>query len=149
MKEKQIGEIRAFNRFYTDVIGLLDRYILNSSYTLPEVRVLFEIYYQQPITASDIIASLHIDKGYLSRMILQFEKRKLLSRKRLATDGRSAQLFLTAAGKKEFEVLDRASHEQIKEILASLSEEDGDRLVQYMAGIRSILSPDKKQSAKP
>ncbi|HZE83929.1 MAG TPA: MarR family transcriptional regulator [Puia sp.] len=145
MTEKHIGEIRAFNRFYTDVIGLLDRYILNSSYTLPEVRVLYELYYHQPITASDIVNSLHIDKGYLSRMILQFEKRKLLTRRRSAQDARSVQLSLTASGKKEFSVLDEASHYQIREILTPLSAVDCDKLVQYMTGIKSILSPAGKK----
>jgi DNA-binding MarR family transcriptional regulator len=145
MTEKHIGEIRAFNRFYTDVIGLLDRYILNSSYTLPEVRVLYELYHHENITASDIIDSLHIDKGYLSRMILQFEKRKLLSKKRSASDGRSVRLFLTAAGKKEFSALDRASHEQIREILVRLPAKDSDRLVHCMSEIRSILSSSEKK----
>ena len=38
-----ITEIRAFTRFYTGVIGLLDRHILDSGYSLTEARVLLEI----------------------------------------------------------------------------------------------------------
>jgi DNA-binding MarR family transcriptional regulator len=140
IREEYIQEIRAFNRFYTGMIGLLDRYILNSSYTLPEVRVLYELYHRENATASDIIAALNIDKGYLSRMILQLEKNGLVSKKRSAADARSAHLFLTASGKKEFEALDRASHMQIREILTSLPAADCDQLVGHMSAIRSILS---------
>ena len=43
MKADHIANIRAFNRFYTRVLGLLDKYILNSQYTLPEVRILYEL----------------------------------------------------------------------------------------------------------
>src|SRR5688572_1524638 len=102
MKENHISEIRSFNRFYTRIIGLLDRYVYSSNYTLPEVRILFELYHLEEVTATDLISLLGIDKGYLSRMILRFEKKKLLTRKLSKDDARSAHLSLTATGKKVF-----------------------------------------------
>src|SRR5882762_4905410 len=114
MDKKKVDEIRSFNRFYTNIIGLLDRYILHSSYTLPEARILYEIYHREGILAGEIIAVMDIDKGYLSRMLLQFEKKKLVSKKRSVSDGRSTHLFLTAKGKNEFEALNNASHAQIE-----------------------------------
>jgi hypothetical protein len=68
MKEKSIAEIRPFNRFYTTIIGLMDQHILNSRYSLPEVRILYD--HCVNATASDIMASLNIDKGYLSRIFI-------------------------------------------------------------------------------
>lgn len=140
MKEKHVREIRAFNRFYTGIIGLLDKYIYNSRYSLPEVRILYEIYHQENITATDIIAELRIDKGYLSRVLQQFEKKKLVAKKRSRSDGRAAYLVLTAAGRKEFESLDDAASTQIMEILEKLSDKECSALVEHMTALRQILS---------
>src|SRR5262245_15474930 len=109
MLKKHIEGIRSFNRFYTDIIGLLDEHILNSKYSLPEARILYELYHHEPLTSSDIINNLQIDKGYLSRLLRQFEKKKLLDKKKSPQDGRAAYLRLTASGKKEFESLNKAS----------------------------------------
>jgi len=143
MHKKQVADIRAFNRFYTTILGLLDQHILESRYSLPEVRVLYELYHSGSLTAKDIIASLRMDKGYMSRMLLQFENKKLISKKWSATDGRAAHLSLTAKGKKEFEELNETSNRQIRQILEGLSDEDCERLVNNMAEIRTILSKTK------
>ncbi len=144
MVHKHISEIRAFNRFYTRVIGLLDKYILDSKYTLPEVRILYELYHHNGMPASDIIQAMDIDKGYLSRMLSQFEKQKLISKKRSVEDGRSTHIYLTAKGRKEFEVLNGASDSQIKNILSQLPDGDCDKLLHYMAEIKKILSKTDK-----
>ncbi|WP_273437266.1 hypothetical protein [Sedimenticola selenatireducens] len=39
----RIDQIRAFNRFYTRHIGILDEGFLGQQYSLPEIRVLFEV----------------------------------------------------------------------------------------------------------
>ncbi|MEQ1585395.1 MAG: MarR family transcriptional regulator [Cyclobacteriaceae bacterium] len=140
MTEGNITDVRSFNRFYTQIIGLLDKHILNSQYSLLEVRILYELYHREGTSASEIMLSLNIDKGNLSRVLRYFEKKKLLTKKRSINDGRSAYLHLTVAGKKEFEALNDASSRQIKEILKNLSTADCDRLIQYMAGIKIILS---------
>jgi DNA-binding MarR family transcriptional regulator len=140
MKQKDIDEIRAFNRFYTVVIGLIDKHLLKSEFTLPEVRVMFEIYHGENVTASDLTASLQMDKGYLSRILKQFEKKKLIKKTASNSDKRSSFLELTSAGKKEFEVLNQASNDQIQDILRHLSDEECRRLVADMKNIRRILN---------
>jgi DNA-binding MarR family transcriptional regulator len=140
MKRQQIAQVRAFNRFYTGIIGLLDQHILSSDYSLPEVRVLYEIYHADEITASDIIVTLQIDKGYLSRILRSFQAAKLVSKKWSAHDGRAAYLALTEKGRKEFETLNEASDQQIKNILGRLTEQDRHKLVGHMLDIKSILS---------
>jgi DNA-binding MarR family transcriptional regulator len=140
MKDKHIADIRAFNRFYTSIIGLLDQHILNSEYSLPEVRILYELYHHENLTASDIITALGIDKGYLSRIFHHFEKKKLIVKKRSNEDGRSIQLSLTKKGRSEFEILNEASNMQIKKTLEPLTDADCDKLARNMAEIKLIFS---------
>ena len=143
MTQKDIDAVRAFNRFYTRVIGLLDKHILNSNYSLPEVRIMYELYHHKSLTASDIIALLHLDKGYLSRILRQFEKKKTVTKVRSKNDGRSTRISLTHSGTNEFERLNIASNEQIGRILSLLTKEETGSLVSHMKEIKSILEKAK------
>ena len=64
-----IRDIRAFNRFYTDIIGLLDQHLLDSPYSLAEARIIYEIHHNKDIQASQIMELMDIDKSYLSRLL--------------------------------------------------------------------------------
>lgn len=140
MNDKSIEAFRSFNRFYTSVIGLLDRHILNSNYTLAEARIMYELYHSKRQTASDLIHTLSIDKGYLSRVLRQFEKRKFISRHRSSEDMRVVFMNLTAEGKKEFQRLDKASNDQVRAILKEIPEKDLTLLRVSMAEIERILT---------
>ena len=135
-----IKNIRAFNRFYTDIIGVVDNHILSSSYSLPEVRVLYEMYYNDAGTANEIIRLIHIDKGYLSRILLGFEKKGLISRRRSKHDARSVTVLLTRKGRSEFQNLDRASHNQVRQIISHLPKKKHSELVYHMKAIQEILT---------
>lgn len=140
MHEKNITEIRAFNRFYTNILGLLDQHVLDSRFSLPEARILYELYHTENLTASDVMESLQIDKGYLSRLLRQFEKQKLISKKRSGEDARSTFISLTKAGRNEFAILNEASNKQLKEILDVLTASECEKLVRHMSEIKKILS---------
>jgi len=140
MNNSHIDTVRAFNRFYTSVLGILNKSSLNSGFSLPELRLMHELSYMETLTAKEITGKLNIDKGYLSRLILSLEKRKLLTKKTSNSDGRSFQLFLTKQGKKQYKLLNEASHNHIKEILSQLAEKDCEILVESMNRIREILS---------
>jgi DNA-binding MarR family transcriptional regulator len=139
MKDRQISEMRAFNRFYTALVGVLSRKFLNGKLTLPETRVLHAINTSEGITANDIIPLLHIDKSYLSKILIRFEKLKFLTKKVSPTDGRSYRLYLTPTGRAEFELYDRVSDEFVRQILAQLPEKDCEELVASMQRISWIL----------
>jgi len=140
MKPQFIEEIRAFNRFYTPIIGLVSDHILNSDYSLPEARILFELYHHPGLTASDLIGTLGMDKGYLSRILRRFEVMKLVSRVVSAADRRVVSLALTLKGKKAFGLLNKASDEQVAAAFKNLSEKDCQKLVEKMIGIRRIIT---------
>ena len=142
MKESQIAEVRAFNRFYTSLVGVLSRKFLNGKLSLPEIRVLHAIWTARSaegITANEIVPLLNIDKSYLSKIIIRFEKRKYLTKKVSSSDGRVYHLRLTPVGRKEFEVYDRMSDAYVRQILAQLPEADCEVLVECMRKIGGIL----------
>lgn len=140
MNAQHIQEIRAFNRFYTNVIGLLDRHILDSNYSLPEVRILFELYHNSNLSPTDIIAQIDIDKSYLSRILKKLEKEKLLSKVSSKDDKRAVVLQLSPKGKKEFEALDKASAKQIATLFENLTDKECDELVRKITGIQKLLN---------
>ena len=140
MKADHVANIRAFNRFYTRVLGLLDKHILNSQYTLPEVRILYELATNGKLTASDLIETLHIDKGYLSRIILDLRTKKLVQSKRSDRDARSLVLSLTKVGQREFTILNKASDLQLDSILEKLTNAERNKLVRNMNEIVGLLS---------
>jgi len=139
MKPQHVQELRAFNRFYTNIIGLLDRHILNSNYSLPEVRILYELYHRSALTASDIIALFDIDKGYLSRILKKFEKSKLINKINSPSDKRASVIQLSPKGKKEFEILNRASDKQIEKFLKNLPDKDCDELIKKINEAQKLL----------
>ncbi len=139
MRNQEIQEIREFNRFYTHVLGLLDQHILRSAFSLPEARILYELYHNQPCTARQLMDILKIDKGYLSRILTQFEEKSLLQKRPSKQDARSAQLTLTAKGNLQFEKINDASIKQIQGMVAPLSSDQKNDLLQHMRAIQEIL----------
>ena len=95
--DKQVSTIRAFNRFYTRKIGVLDG-MASSPFSLAEARVLYELAHRQQPTATDIRKELGLDAGYMSRILRDFERRKLVTREQSKTDERQRFLSLTAKG---------------------------------------------------
>src|SRR4029077_16178544 len=96
--QQAIAAVRRFNRFYTRQIGVLRKTYLDSPYSLGEMRVLYELSQAGKLgtrTASDIGRALDLDAGYLSRVLRNFEKRGLISRKASAQDARQSHLSLT------------------------------------------------------
>ncbi|HEY8969317.1 MAG TPA: MarR family transcriptional regulator, partial [Puia sp.] len=65
MTQRVVDEVRAFSRFYTEVIGLLDQCILNSPFSLPEARIMYELYHRDGVQAGELTTLLGLDKGYL------------------------------------------------------------------------------------
>ncbi len=139
MAEQLVQEIRSFNRFYTGIIGLLDRHLLNTRFSLPEARVLYELFHGEPCTASNIMENMEIDKSYLSRILLKFTKQKLLLRVRSEADGRSVLLSLSATGRQEFRKLNEATNRQLKELLKLLSVSQQEELAVHLRSVRDLL----------
>ena len=75
MNNKEIvSKVREFNRFYMPKMNLLGNHYLGSEYSVTEARVFFEIYENEGCHAAHIAKVMNIDKSYLSKIIVKYEK---------------------------------------------------------------------------
>ena len=133
-----IAEIRRFNRFYTQKIGVLEEKVYHRPFSLGEARVLFEVANREDPTASEIAGALGLDRGYLSRMLNGLEKKGLLRRTK-SGDRRKSFLALTRKGAEEFGRINASSNEQVGAMIVALSRDDRDGLIAAMQTIESML----------
>jgi DNA-binding MarR family transcriptional regulator/GNAT superfamily N-acetyltransferase len=139
----QIAAVRAFNRFYTRKLGVLDQQLLKSPYSLSEARALYELAHREDLSAKEIGSELGLDAGYLSRIVQNFDENGLITRKPLPSDRRQYRLSLTAKGRQAFAKLERSSQEDVGAMLAALPAGGSQRLVGAMAEIERLLgAPD-------
>jgi len=135
---KQVNAIRAFNRFYTRKIGVLDG-MASSPFSLAEARVLYELANRRQPTATDIRKELGLDAGYMSRMLRDFERRKFVTRERSKTDERQRFLSLTSKGRSAFAPLDARSNRDVAAMLEDLSPTEREQLVDSVQTVRRLL----------
>jgi DNA-binding MarR family transcriptional regulator/GNAT superfamily N-acetyltransferase len=136
--DKQVSAIRAFNRFYTRKIGVLDG-MASHPFSLAEARVLYELAQRRRPTATDIRKELGLDAGYMSRILRDFESRKLVRREQLSTDERQKVLSLTSKGRKAFLPLDDRSNRHLSTMLDKLLPREREQLVDAAQMIRRLL----------
>lgn len=137
--QELIEKIRAFNRFYTGIIGLLDQHFLDSAFSLTEGRVLYEICNTEDCSAKNIRENIFIDEGYLSRILDRFVKQGLIKKTRSPEDGRLWIILPTEKGQREFASLNQSSNRLVSHIIEKLSEEERVDLLDKMQGIRALL----------
>src|SRR3984893_3007069 len=120
----QIAAVRAFNRFYTRKLGVLDQQLLQSPFSLSEARVIYELAHRDDLAAKEIGIELGLDPGYLSRIVQSFDEKGLITRKPLASDRRQVRLSLTAKGRQAYAKLSLSSQNEVAAMLAVLSSGD-------------------------
>lgn len=114
--------VRSFNRFYTRQIGVLHEHLLESPFSLTEVRILYELAHRPMLTSSDICRELG-----------------LITRIPLPSDRRAAQLQLTDHGRETYLPLSDASQREVVAMLKRLSEPEQHQLIEAMHQIESLL----------
>ncbi|NML48126.1 GNAT family N-acetyltransferase [Ramlibacter sp. G-1-2-2] len=137
----QVKAVRAFNRFYTQRIGVLKRY-LDTDFTLTEVRVLYELAHRQGLTATDLVRELALDAGYLSRILRRFETQGWITRAPAPHDGRQSLLQLTETGHATFAPLQQKSRDEAVALLAPLLPETRGRLIGALGTVHGLLQPE-------
>jgi DNA-binding MarR family transcriptional regulator/N-acetylglutamate synthase-like GNAT family acetyltransferase len=140
-----VEEVRRFNRFYTQQIGVLREGLLRSPFSLTEVRVLYEISRREDPAAAELCRDLNLDAGYLSRILRDFTRKGLVEKRPSKRDGRQSLLRLTKKGQKEFATLNARQDEEVGAMLDRLTPEDQTRLTNAMQTIHALLGSEPEQ----
>ncbi|HUP49567.1 MAG TPA: helix-turn-helix domain-containing GNAT family N-acetyltransferase [Thermoanaerobaculia bacterium] len=144
---QRVAAVRRFNRFYTQKIGVLHEGLLRSPFSLTEGRVLYELAHREQASASAIAADLGLDRGYLSRILSRFARRRLVGKTAAPDDRRKSLLHLTEKGQEAFAALNDESRHEIAAMLSALSPSDQGRLVEAMGSIESVLATQPEEGA--
>jgi DNA-binding MarR family transcriptional regulator/GNAT superfamily N-acetyltransferase len=144
-----IAGVREFNRFYTKEIGLLERHMPASEFSLAEARVLFELAGGGEQTAAEIGRQLDMDKAHLSRILARFHARKLVAKRKNPEHGKQWLLSLTASGQEAYRVLDKGTRDQIAGLIEPLGSSDRGKLVAAMHTVKSLLADHPSPSEAP
>lgn len=137
---KAIAHIRSFNRFYTHLLGLLDRHILDSDFSLTEARVLLEISKGERCQANALAVRLKIDRSYMSRIVRKLESKGLLTRAAAAQDSRAIDIRITPQGRAVLSELDGRSEAQVLSLVKGLSQAERTAVLDAMNLIRDRFS---------
>ena len=73
-----VARLRLFNRFYTQLVGVLSDGHLGTGLPLGQARVLFELGELGPIDMQGLRRFLGLDPGYLSRLLTSLERARLI-----------------------------------------------------------------------
>src|SRR2546430_3768097 len=121
VEEERVAAVRAFNRFYTPLIGLLGDRFLGTPYSLTEGRVICELAQREETEVVELRRELDLDAGYLSRILARFEAAGIATRGRSERDRRRQVVRLTRRGRGGFRVLDRRSAAELGGLLSRLA----------------------------
>jgi DNA-binding MarR family transcriptional regulator/GNAT superfamily N-acetyltransferase len=141
---QRVAEVRRFNRFYTQHLGVLQDGWLDSPFSLTQARVLYEIKSRDRATATGIGRDLGLDAGYMSRILRGFEKRGMIHKQVSPDDGRQSFLSITAKGRKAFDPLERRTLRQVGDVLGRLTGPEQGQLISAMRSVEKLIAPGPK-----
>jgi DNA-binding MarR family transcriptional regulator/GNAT superfamily N-acetyltransferase len=140
-----VPRIRAFNRRWTEVLGLLDRHLLGTPHSLTDARVLFELSRStRPDSTTerlDLRQTMGIDASFLTRVLTRLERAGLVESMPSPSDGRQRLLRLTAAGRDAAAELDHLSAAQVAGLLAPLTPDQRRTLAESTAVAAALVTP--------
>jgi DNA-binding MarR family transcriptional regulator/N-acetylglutamate synthase-like GNAT family acetyltransferase len=142
------ASVRQFNRFYTRRMGLLNPGLLESPFSLAEVRVLYEVAHLPQPTATTISDTLKLDPGYLSRLLRGLRQRGLLTARAAPGDRRRRWPTLTGRGRKPFQLLNARATAEIAEMLQGLSRAEQHDLLASLGTVRTLLGDVEPSGAE-
>jgi DNA-binding MarR family transcriptional regulator/GNAT superfamily N-acetyltransferase len=142
MRDSDIADIRAFNRFYTRQLGLLSEHIARSDFSLAEGRVLYEIAQRGYTTGRELAAALKIDPAYVSRILMKLLGEGLAAASPRIGDKRSTTIALTKDGDIAVENLHELNSRAVASAVAGVSDADMPVLVDAMKAIQRILGDE-------
>lgn len=144
MDDSHIADIRAFNRFYTRQIGLLNEHVARSEFSLAEGRVLYEISRLGHTTGIELVQLLGVDAAYVSRILQKLLRLGLLAMSPIPSDRRRNSIALTPEGDAAVEDLEALNNRAVEALLAGTDPAEREALVAAMKTIQLILGDDQE-----
>jgi DNA-binding MarR family transcriptional regulator/GNAT superfamily N-acetyltransferase len=139
MSVTAVERFRAFNRFYTGVVGALDEGLLHTRFSLTEARVLFELGRGGELEVAALRQATGLDAGYLSRILASFDEQGLVSRRRSEHDARRQLVELTPEGLAAYDELDERSAAENGHVLSRLGPGDREALLGALETVERLL----------
>ena len=133
-----VGTLRSFNRCLTQRVGALDDSYLASGRALGPSRLLFEIG-RDGARVADLRRRLQLVSGYVSRLLRQLEGEHLVVVQADPVDGRQRVAVLTAAGRHEWNRVDRRAEQHARQLVAPLSDRQRAALDEALATAERLL----------
>lgn len=143
--DDSIATVREFNRGWTEVLGLLDRGLLETEHSLAEARVIFELAQRDSWERLDLRDRLDMDPSFLTRVLRRLERDGFVVSKHSEVDRRALELSLTDGGREAFEILDGRSVGQINDLLAPLTRDQERTVTESMSIISRLLIPVERK----
>ncbi|MFL5830863.1 MAG: GNAT family N-acetyltransferase [Solirubrobacteraceae bacterium] len=140
MPDAAIDQVRRFNRAVTERVGALNDHFLGLDRPLGEARLLWEIGRLDGCEVRLLRSRLGLDSGYVSRLLRALEKAGLIAVSATGGDRRVREARITAAGRRELELIDERSDELARSLLAPLSDRQQGRLVAAMREVERLLT---------
>src|SRR4051795_9092287 len=128
MNERQIEQVRRFNRVVTQHVGALEDSYLRRGRPLGEARLLHEIG-PDGIDVRVLRDRLKLDSGYVSRLLRSLAAQGLVQTHHQTGDGRVRRVVLTPEGRVERATYDALSDDLAMSFLTPLDPLQRDRLV--------------------
>ncbi|WP_125707325.1 MarR family winged helix-turn-helix transcriptional regulator [Companilactobacillus zhongbaensis] len=141
MEKEEIYNVREFDRFYTNILQLTDKYHLHTKFTILESRILLEID-RGVNTANQLLNLLKLDKGYISRVLKKLETEGLLFKTADQNDLRVKFLQLTPAGHEALDEINRRADKQIQELFKNVEKSEIKPIINAMKKIQTELVSD-------
>lgn len=146
----RIGAVREFNRFHTRLVGALNEHLLDSGYSLPQARIIYELAKSrrgEPPSAADLGQLLGMDAGYVSRLLKGLEIDGLIARRSSPRHAKRLLLKLTDAGEALALQLAEDSSREVAQMLAPLNDAEQSALTGAMARIERLLGSAPSDAA--
>ncbi|WP_102959938.1 bifunctional helix-turn-helix transcriptional regulator/GNAT family N-acetyltransferase [Mangrovicella endophytica] len=134
-----VDAVRAFNRLYTQRLGLLNAHLDGSPFTLSEARILYELAHRDAPTAADVMRALDLDRAQLSRTLKRFAARHLIETAEHPGGGRRRSIGLTEAGRQAFAALVGKTNNAVGDLLTALPPDKRRSLVAAARSITQIF----------
>jgi len=138
MDERQLRQIRRFNRLVTRRVGALEADYLHRGRPLAEARLIFEIG-GDGVDVCALRLRLGLDSGYLSRLVQSLKAQGLIAVAKGHGDSRRRRLSLTRKGNAERAAYDRLSDQLAGSLLEALDEAKRGRLVTAMGEFERLI----------